>query len=270
MGKEALTNLELSELEYCADHFSPQMYRRCTLNSKTLEKLENRSGLYVYLRPFGPTRIYIGSTSRAPLRHQEQSFSRRWAHYFIFYELTDYFDPKIVEEVILKNASLHLPKMMWDNEKYIHPKFATGLNSHDPEMKNIATMIFDHLRTVIYDYGYDPSGLDMDITHEFKDPDGKSNGIAHIKRNGYVYILKRSMINSDYPNMKALEKSEKALVSLCKYYHEGMIYRQRETLRRPAGYMVMEPIKFRGKDQAARFLMASHTASRSWWRAVAK
>ena len=94
-------------------------------------------------------------------------------------------------------------------------------------------------------------------------PDGAFYGVGCLKGR-WLYLLPGSRISSRYPNFKTIKQDPGALERYERSYRRGQIAKRPGTLIRPEGFVVTEPILFRNKDSAARFLNGGEKVTEHW------
>lgn len=225
------------------------------------------SGMYVFFKRGQPwPHLYLGKSDKGlGGRTHNQIHLRRWATHLLLFPLPD-LRPctlRIIEKRLLRLCVKQFSWAYLDNERDL------SAPTPDPFMKGGVYPDLDNLLSKIF---YIISiGLDarrkrpkkFRATHTLGAQNRDVFGLAS-RRGGWTYLIPGSRISSRYPNHRAIKKNPTAFDRLERFYRAGLIAWRRRTNTRPAGLVVTEPILFRDRRSAARFLNVGEKVGEAW------
>lgn len=226
-------------------------------------------GLYAFLRPHEePMRMYIGMSDDLRRRVSEQGHLRRWSTQviaFVFPEFTSLRVLKVLEDYLLWEASRSLQGVLWDNKRGLchQGDMPMHLQVLSDELNPQLCHLLSKLEAKMPRFRRTQFSLPTKKTHLIGASSAKVHGFA--QQNGsWFWLLKGSRLSSDIPTYNELDQNPDPFRFFSFAYWQGKVAWQRQTIKRPASFVVTEPIRFRSRLEAAQFLFAAENPTETW------
>ena len=226
--------------------------------------------IYMFYRTYrNPIRVYVGQSPFGRNRITDQIKNLKWATHVMSLEFGAYLEPQtllLIENSVLGRGLATFPGVLWHNERGLGASLSDGLvrRASHPMIDALAVEILEIFgRRMPYE-AFTPLPQ-YQITHIIGDPMGEYFGkLSH--RGRCVFLLKGSRISSRAKNITALRRIGGVGLKYGEgFYCRGELEHKPRTLSRPEGLVITEPVRFKNKEEAARFLTLDDPTS-AWKR----
>lgn len=231
------------------------------------EGIMSASGIYAFInKGLVWDHFYLGlADERLGPRVNEQLHLRQWASEVFLFPLShlSFSALESLEKRLLRVCNDRFRWAYTDNEKDLSgpapdPFAKRGIYSDIDELtRNIIRCISQSL------YKSRDQRKKPKANCTLGAPDGALYGVG-CQKGRWLYLLPGSRISSRYPNFKTIKQDPGALERYERFYRRGQIAKRPGTLVRPEGFVVTEPIPFRNKRSAARFLNGGENVIENW------
>jgi hypothetical protein len=262
-NRHVISDEQLKELQRCLDEidiYPVNLWpvRRSRKRSRLIKHAPLRAIYMFYRQHIEPVRVYIGQSSSGSDRINGQIKRRKWATDVISIEMRGCLDRatlRLLEACILRTGFQTFPGALWHNQQGLSVCSSDTLSamSQYPVLNKMTLKILDIFGDALPHTAFHPLS-EYPITHVLGGPTEEYYGLLS-HRGRCVFLLKGSRMSSRATNMTMLWRMDGTGLKYGSLFeHEGKLERMRGTPNRPAGLTITEPVKFRDKEEAARFL----------------